>query len=94
MIPRRDANPNLVLASLPDDDYARVSARLDSVRLDVKTIIFRPGDVIDHVLFPGGGFCSELAVLQDGTMVEVATTGCEGIAGGRTLRTTMRPPRC
>jgi hypothetical protein len=81
-IPRRDANRNLVLASLPDDDYARISARLDSVSLDVKTIIFRPGDVIDHVLFPAGGFCSELAVLQDGTMVEVATTGCEGIAGG------------
>jgi hypothetical protein len=81
-IPPRDGNANLVLASLPDEDYARISARLDSVSLEVKTIIFRPGDVVQHVLFPGGGFCSELAVLQDGTMVEVATTGSEGIGGG------------
>jgi hypothetical protein len=33
------------------------------------------------VYFPGGGFCSVLTVLEDGTMVEVATIGREGVVG-------------
>jgi hypothetical protein len=32
-------------------------------------------------IFPGGGFCSLLTVLEDGTMVEVATIGREGMVG-------------
>lgn len=31
--------------------------------------------------FPGGGFCSIVAVLEDGGMVEVAMIGREGMAG-------------
>ena len=31
--------------------------------------------------FPTGGFCSVLTVLEDGTMVEVATIGREGAVG-------------
>ena len=32
-------------------------------------------------LFPADGFCSELTVLNDGRMVEVATIGREGVVG-------------
>jgi CRP-like cAMP-binding protein len=34
------------------------------------------------VYFPGGGFCSILIVLEDGSMVEIATIGREGMVGG------------
>ena len=44
-------------------------------------MLHKPGDRIEHVYFPGGGFCSELAVLADGGMVEVATVGREGVVG-------------
>jgi hypothetical protein len=33
------------------------------------------------VYFPGGGFCSMLTVLEDGSMVEIATVGREGVVG-------------
>jgi CRP-like cAMP-binding protein len=33
------------------------------------------------VYFPGGGFCSLVTVLEDGTMVEAATVGREGLVG-------------
>jgi CRP-like cAMP-binding protein len=33
------------------------------------------------VYFPGGGFCSMLTVLEDGSMVEIATIGREGMVG-------------
>jgi CRP-like cAMP-binding protein len=54
---------------------------LDVVSLSVKTLLQSPGEAMEHVFFPGAGFCSELAVLEDGTMVEIATIGREGVAG-------------
>jgi CRP-like cAMP-binding protein len=80
-LPPRASNPNLLLAALPDSEYTRLSGSLDSVSMRVKDFLQKPGDVLRHVYFPGDGFCSELTVLRDGTMVEVAVIGREGAAG-------------
>jgi len=72
---------NRLLAALPAEDYARLSRELVVVPLPLKNILHRPGAQIEHVYFPGGGFLSELTVLADGGMVEVATIGKEGMAG-------------
>ncbi len=77
--PSRPAN--LLLAALPDDDYQRVAATLDIIPLVLKHVLHSPGEVIEQVYFPGGGFCSMLTVLKDGAMVEVATIGREGVVG-------------
>jgi CRP-like cAMP-binding protein len=74
-------NPNLLLAALPPSDYARILPALSVVPLKLKDILHKPGDPIREVYFPGGGFCSMLTVLEDGSMVEVATIGREGIVG-------------
>jgi CRP-like cAMP-binding protein len=74
-------NQNLLLASLPVEEYRRIFQSLDVVPLKLKNIIHRAGEPIEHVYFPGGGFCSMLAVLKDGAMVEVATIGREGVVG-------------
>jgi len=74
-------NANLLLAALPGDVYERILPSLDLVPLKLKTLLHRPGDHIEHVYFPGGGFCSVLTVLKDGGMVEVATIGREGMVG-------------
>ena len=63
-------NANLLLAALPADEYKRILPSLDLVPLKLKNIIHRAGDPIEHVYFPGGGFCSMLTVLKDGGMVE------------------------
>jgi len=54
---------------------------LEIIPLKVKDVLNRPGDPLDYVYFCGGGFCSIVSVLEDGTMVEVATIGREGMVG-------------
>jgi len=78
---RPQDNRNLLLAALPDDEYHRIAPSLETVPLKLKSVIHRAGDPIEHVYFPGGGFCSVLSVLNDGGMVEVATIGREGMVG-------------
>jgi CRP-like cAMP-binding protein len=78
--PPRD-NQNLLLAALPADEYKRIVPSLETIPLKLKTILHESGDPIEYVYFPGGGFCSMLTVLKDGSMVEVATIGREGMVG-------------
>src|SRR5205823_8047295 len=54
---------------------------LEIVPLRLKELLYQPGEPIDYVYFPGGGFCSIVTVLEDGTMVEAATVGREGLVG-------------
>ena len=90
MVPRRlpstnrpppAGNPNRLLAALPAADYNRILPSLTVVPLKLKDILHKPGEPIRDVYFPGGGFCSMLAVLEDGSMVEIATVGREGMIG-------------
>jgi CRP-like cAMP-binding protein len=79
--PPKPAVLNQLLATLPADDYARISRTIDNVPLELKRILHKPGETIQYVYFPGDGFCSVLTVLDDGGMVEVATIGREGMVG-------------
>jgi CRP-like cAMP-binding protein len=72
---------NLLLATIPQDDYERLTPNLDTISLKLKEVLHKPGDPVKHVYFPGGGFVSLLTVLEDGSMVEVATIGREGMSG-------------
>jgi CRP-like cAMP-binding protein len=74
-------NPNHLLAALPAEDYARVQRTLEIVQVKLKQILHKPDEPVDHVYFPGNGFCSVLTVLADGRMIEAATVGREGAVG-------------
>jgi len=78
---RRPAVQNLLLAALPLDEYQRLAQRLEVIPLKLKRVVHHPGDPVEHVYFPGSGFLSVLTVLEDGSMVEVATIGREGMTG-------------
>jgi CRP-like cAMP-binding protein len=75
------APTNGLLAALPPDDYARLSSKLSVMSLKLKEFVHRSGEPLTHVYFPANGFFSELTVLANGDMVEVATIGREGMAG-------------
>src|SRR5436190_18260695 len=79
--PPPTGNPNRLLAALPAADYARILPSLIVVPLKLKDILHKPGEPVEEVYFPGGGFCSMLTVLEDGGMVEIATIGREGVVG-------------
>jgi CRP-like cAMP-binding protein len=78
---RSDGVRNLLLAALPADDRDRLVPTLDIVPLKLKAFLHKPGEPLEFVYFPGGGFCSIVTVLEDGAMVEVATVGREGMVG-------------
>src|ERR1043165_2013276 len=93
---------NRLLAALSPRAFARVSPFLDVVPMTLKAVLHKPGEPVEHVYFPGGGFCSVVTLMTDGTMVEVATIGREGMAGlsavvngrARELSTTMVQAEC
>jgi CRP-like cAMP-binding protein len=72
---------NGLLSALPLEDYKRIEPSLEVVPLKLKDLLHKPGSPVEHVYFPGGGFCSIVTVLEDGSMVEVATVGREGMVG-------------
>jgi len=72
---------NELLAALPSEDYARLAPVFDIIPLKLKEYLHKPGEAIADVYFPGGGFASVVTVMEDGSMVEVATIGREGMLG-------------
>jgi CRP-like cAMP-binding protein len=72
---------NLLLSALPPEEQERIFTVLEVTPLTVKDLLHKPGELIEHVYFPGGGFCSIVTVLEDGEMVEVAAVGREGMVG-------------
>jgi len=72
---------NLLLASLPAGDLQRILPQLQTVPVRLKEFLHKPGEPIDYVYFPGAGFCSIVTVMEDGSMVEAATVGREGLVG-------------
>jgi len=75
------ASENRLLAALSARAFARIGPFLDAMPMKLKTVLHKPGEHVEHVYFPGGGFCSVLTVMSDGNMVEVATIGREGLVG-------------
>ena len=78
----RVARPsNRILDALPAEERDRLIASMDIVELPIKTVLFEPGAPMDAVYFPINGVISLVTPLEDGSIVEVATVGNEGIVG-------------
>jgi len=75
------APQNRLLRTLPADDYARISAQLQPVSMRAREVFHKQGEPIRKVYFPGGGACSIVKVMNDGTAAEIATVGNEGMIG-------------
>lgn len=75
------ARENRLLASLPESDLERLASTLEPVTLKRGETIYNEGTTIDHVYFPTGALISLVASMQDGTVVEVAVIGREGMVG-------------
>jgi CRP-like cAMP-binding protein len=82
----RAGGVNQLLDALPAADSERVLPLLTSVFLELKTVLFEPGGAIEAVHFPRNCVVSLVTPLHDGTVVEVASVGNEGIVGVPLLR--------
>jgi CRP-like cAMP-binding protein len=81
MLARQDPKSNLLLAALPDDDFARVAGHLREVHFDLGTVIYEAGQELDYIYFPSSTIVSLLYVTENGASTELAITGYEGAVG-------------
>lgn len=51
------------------------------VSLERNQVLYEQGDPIDYVYFPLDSVVSKLAIMEDGTTMETAMVGCEGVLG-------------
>ena len=79
--PTRGRPKNLLLASLPAKDFRRLLPYLKTVPIRAKQVLHKPGEPLRAVYFLNGGVASIVTMLSDGTMVQVATVGDEGMLG-------------
>jgi CRP-like cAMP-binding protein len=79
--PSAALSSNRILAALSRKEYERLSIRLDSVALTLKQVLYEAGEPIPYIYFPENGVVSLVSVMDDGSAVEVATIGNEGMVG-------------
>jgi CRP-like cAMP-binding protein len=72
---------NLLLAALPDVDFARVAPLLEPVQVEVGDVLCEPGDPIRHIYFPHDCLVSLLGVAEGRMTLEVGLVGREGMLG-------------
>lgn len=80
--PPADARPkNKLLACLPPADYRRLRPHLKTISVEVRHVFHPQNQPVREVVFLNGGVASMTAVMKDGSMVEIATIGDEGMLG-------------
>ncbi len=83
---------NHVLAMLPADDYQRLAPHLRTVFLQSRQVLAREGEPLQQLLFPFTALCSLTKAMGNGSSIEVATVGAEGVIGaGLTIGQTGSP---
>jgi len=72
---------NLLLAALPHQEANKLVSACHPTHFEAGDEIYIGGDEINYLYFPIDCVASSLALLEDGTTVEVSMTGREGIVG-------------
>ncbi|MBD2101095.1 Crp/Fnr family transcriptional regulator [Leptolyngbya sp. FACHB-261] len=72
---------NRILAGLPRSEYERLLPYLEPVSLELKWVFYESNQPIDYVYFIQRGVGSLLTPMANGSAVEAATVGNEGIVG-------------
>ena len=72
---------NVILLSLPDEEYNLLRPHLEPTDLPQHEILHEPGERIEFVYFLNEGMTSLVALSGDGRSVEVGIVGKEGMVG-------------
>ena len=84
-------SPNRLLAALPCGEYQRLTPFLRSITLPHEAALPHCGHT--RVYFPGSGACSITNTMSDGSIIEIASIGNEGLVGLSTLAGDSPPKR-
>ena len=72
---------NRLLRLLPPADLERLCPRLEPVGLTARSVLLLPGVPVESVHFVETGTVSMIAMMEDGTRIEVGLVGPEGMTG-------------
>lgn len=72
---------NLLLDNLPQDSFELLAPYLENVSMTIRETICEPGALQDYAYFPTTSMLSSIIILRNGTTVEAATIGNEGMGG-------------
>ena len=72
---------NRILAALPEEEYQYLLPHLELVALGFKQVLYEPSVPMRFGYFPNSGMICLIAVMKDGTSVEVGVIGHEGFLG-------------
>jgi CRP-like cAMP-binding protein len=78
---QQSAVRNRLLAALPPADFAALADHLQPAELELKQVLYEPGQKIRTIHFPEGGMVSHVIPLENGHGVEVGLAGREGLVG-------------
>lgn len=78
---KHKARLNRILASVPDDELARLLSRASLESVETRQVLIRRGERIRSVFFPISGLYSLLAPARNADSVEVGVSGREGMVG-------------
>jgi CRP-like cAMP-binding protein len=81
---------NSLLSKLPADVIGKLS--LHPVDLDVNLVLYEPNQPVEFIYFPETAAISVVALMQNGSSIEVGTIGREGMAGAFLLLRTDTVP--
>jgi CRP-like cAMP-binding protein len=80
-VTERQQSKNNILASLPAEDFQRLSPHLEPVELRLGQVLYEAGGKIDYVYFPLNSMVSLVSQLSDGSSIEIGVAGYEGVVG-------------
>lgn len=72
---------NHLLAALPLAEFEHLSAQLELVQLPLGTMLYAPGEQLQHAYFPTTSIVSLHYVMASGASAEAAGVGNEGVVG-------------
>ena len=76
------SHDNLILSTLPADDFDQLRRHLRNIVLPSQLVLFTAGDAVTRAYFPQKGAISLVVALSGGQTIETAMVGRNGIVGG------------
>jgi hypothetical protein len=70
---------NRLLDCLPESDRQRFQSFLEHVPLAAKQVLYRVRSEFNYIYFPINGMVSAMTIMEDGSAIEVATIGNDGM---------------
>lgn len=79
--PEGNVIKNIILASIPDEEFSKLQPHLEHVALEVGGKLHEPREGIEFSYFLNSGLVSLLVEMAEGKSVEVGVAGYEGMTG-------------